>query len=167
MKRGFEAVLGRCSTTSPRKPLGELLKARGHELVMNVGGASGPALRHAVHAAGQGAADAADGRKDAAAAFAEAIEAVKARGKSDVGQKTMLDVLGAGAAVHAPRADAGLPAARCGIAARGREATVPMKATAGAPPSWASARSAIWIPARAPAALMHRGRLSTRLEGTA
>ena len=53
------------------------------------------------------------------------IEAVKARGKSDIGQKTMLDVL---VPVRDALADGGDVA---GAAAKAAEATVPMKAVRG------------------------------------
>jgi dihydroxyacetone kinase-like protein len=62
---------------------------------------------------------------DIAPAFATAIEAVKARGKSEVGQKTMLDVLAPAQAALAEGRD---PAA---AAAEAAEATIPMKALRG------------------------------------
>jgi dihydroxyacetone kinase-like protein len=91
MKRGFEAVLADLDKIAAL-PTGEALKAVGMTLVMKVGGASGPlygtlfmslgkALPQDFTVAG------------VAEAFAGAVEAVKARGKSDAGAKTMLDVL--------------------------------------------------------------------------
>ncbi len=59
------------------------------------------------------------------AAFGAAIDAVKARGKSDFGQKTMLDVLGP---AHAALRDGGDVAA---VADEAAEATIPMKAIRG------------------------------------
>jgi dihydroxyacetone kinase-like protein len=64
-------------------------------------------------------------RAEATEAFAAAIEAVKARGKSDVGSKTMLDVL---APVLAALRAGGDPVATADAAA---EATGPMKALRG------------------------------------
>jgi dihydroxyacetone kinase-like protein len=67
---------------------------------------------------------------DAAAAaemLAAGIEAVKARGKSDAGAKTMLDVL---VPVQAALAEGGIAAARA-AADEGLEATRPMRATKG------------------------------------
>jgi dihydroxyacetone kinase-like protein len=123
MKRGFEAVLAEIDT-SVAKPLPDALKAIGMALVMKVGGASGPLYGTLFLTLGkelppEPSAD------DLTKAFGVAIEAVKARGKSDVGQKTMLDVLVP--VLGALRADRD-PVAAAEDAAR---ATVPMKAVRG------------------------------------
>jgi dihydroxyacetone kinase-like protein len=90
MKRGFEAV--RADTTIAAKPLPEALKAIGTKLVMTVGGASGPLFGTLFLTLGKELP--ADPDRDIlAAAFAKSVDAVAARGKSQVGQKTMLDVL--------------------------------------------------------------------------
>jgi dihydroxyacetone kinase-like protein len=66
----------------------------------------------------------------AADAFAAAIEAVKARGKSDVGQKTMLDVLFP--VLEVLREGGADMAARLKAAAKvAAEATIPMRAIRG------------------------------------
>ncbi len=91
MRRGFEAVLAAVDELSA-KNLGESLKGVGTTLVMKVGGASGPLYGTLFMSLGKSLADDVT-YEQAADAFAIAIEAVKARGKSDVGQKTMLDVL--------------------------------------------------------------------------
>ena len=91
MRRGFEAVLAAAEELSA-KNLGESLKGVGTTLVMKVGGASGPLYGTLFMSLGKSLADEVT-CEQAADAFAAAIEAVKARGKSDVGQKTMLDVL--------------------------------------------------------------------------
>ncbi|HZP19705.1 MAG TPA: dihydroxyacetone kinase subunit DhaL, partial [Bauldia sp.] len=91
MKRGFEAVLADLDATAA-KPWPEALKAVGMALVMKVGGASGPLYGTLFMTLGKEL-PAEPGRDDVLRAFGVAIEAVKARGKSDVGQKTMLDVL--------------------------------------------------------------------------
>jgi phosphoenolpyruvate---glycerone phosphotransferase subunit DhaL len=91
MKRGFEAVLAAVDDLSART-LGESLKGVGTTLVMRVGGASGPLYGTLFMSLGKSLTDEVT-REQAAEAFATAIEAVKARGKSDIGQKTMLDVL--------------------------------------------------------------------------
>jgi dihydroxyacetone kinase-like protein len=91
MRRGFEAVLAAVDELSA-KNLGESLKGVGMTLVMKVGGASGPLYGTLFMSLGKSLADEVT-YDQAADAFASAIEAVKARGKSDVGQKTMLDVL--------------------------------------------------------------------------
>jgi phosphoenolpyruvate---glycerone phosphotransferase subunit DhaL len=91
MRRGFEAVLAAVDELSA-KNLGESLKGVGTTLVMKVGGASGPLYGTLFMTLGKSLADEVT-YEHTAEAFAIAIEAVKARGKSDVGQKTMLDVL--------------------------------------------------------------------------
>jgi dihydroxyacetone kinase-like protein len=91
MRRGFEAVLAAVDELSA-KNLGESLKGVGTTLVMKVGGASGPLYGTLFMSLGKSLPDEVT-CEQAAEAFAAAIEAVKARGKSDVGQKTMLDVL--------------------------------------------------------------------------
>jgi dihydroxyacetone kinase-like protein len=126
MKRGFEAVLADLDTLTT-KPLPEALKAVGMQLVMKVGGASGPLYGTLFMALGKSLPEA-PGRRSLAAALADAIAAVKARGKSDVGQKTMLDVLAPVQAALAAGNDLAAIAARADEAAA---ATVPMKATRG------------------------------------
>ena len=95
MKRGFEAVRAEAAALA-EKPLPEALKAIGTKLVMTVGGASGPLFGTLFMSARQGTAGRAEPRR-LAAALAKSIDAVAARGKSQSGQKTMLDVLYPGA----------------------------------------------------------------------
>ncbi|MBA5776676.1 dihydroxyacetone kinase subunit L [Stappia sp. F7233] len=91
MKRGMTAILDDLDAIAA-KPLPEALKAAGTQLVMKVGGASGPLYGTLFMALGKEIAPDPT-RDDLTHAFAAAIEAVKVRGKSDAGQKTMLDVL--------------------------------------------------------------------------
>ena len=91
MKRGFEAVRAETATLA-EKPLPEALKAIGTKLVMTVGGASGPLFGTLFMTLGKEL-PAEPGRADFSTALAKAIDAVAARGKSQAGQKTMLDVL--------------------------------------------------------------------------
>jgi dihydroxyacetone kinase-like protein len=123
MKRGFEAVLADVGNLSA-KPWPDFLKGVGTMLVMKVGGASGPLYGTLFMALGKEL-PAEPTLADAARALGAAIDAVKARGKSEVGQKTMLDVL-------APVREA-LAAGRDPVAAANQaaEATVPMKAVRG------------------------------------
>jgi dihydroxyacetone kinase-like protein len=124
MKRGFEAVRAD-STALAEKPLPEALKAIGMQLVMKVGGASGPLYGTLFMALGKEI-----GTADVAGALAQAIAAVQARGKSQEGQKTMLDVLApVQRAVAAGGAD--LLARLPGIADRAAFATVPLQAVRG------------------------------------
>jgi dihydroxyacetone kinase-like protein len=91
MRRGFEAVLAELDALST-KNFGESLKGVGTTLVMKVGGASGPLYGTLFLSLGKSLDDEVT-YELAVNAFAAAIEAVKSRGKSDIGQKTMLDVL--------------------------------------------------------------------------
>jgi phosphoenolpyruvate---glycerone phosphotransferase subunit DhaL len=91
MKRGFEALMSESATISA-KPLGEALKAAGMKLVMTVGGASGPLFGTLLMTLGKEIGEAPD-RAAFNAAFRKAVDSVAARGKSELGQKTMLDVL--------------------------------------------------------------------------
>ncbi|MES0064821.1 dihydroxyacetone kinase subunit DhaL [Mesorhizobium sp. M0074] len=126
MKRGFEAVRAEAGAFAA-KPLPEALKAIGTKLVMTVGGASGPLFGTLFMALGKEI-SAAPGRADLAAAFGKAIEAVAARGKSQAGQKTMLDVL---QPVHEALLHGKTAADIVEIADNAADATVPMKALRG------------------------------------
>ncbi|TGS12855.1 dihydroxyacetone kinase subunit L [Mesorhizobium sp. M2E.F.Ca.ET.209.01.1.1] len=126
MKRGFEAVRAEADAFAA-KPLPEALKAVGTKLVMTVGGASGPLFGTLFMALGKDLPAAPD-RDGLTAALAKAIEAVAARGKSQVGQKTMLDVLQPVYEALAQGKSAGEIAKTADKAA---EATVPMKALRG------------------------------------
>src|ERR1700752_3042258 len=128
MRRGFEAVLTDVETLSA-KPLGDALKSVGTTLVMKVGGASGPLYGTLFMALGKSLTDEVT-REQVADAFAAAIEAVKARGKSDVGQKTMLDVLSPVLAVLR-EGGAGLPLRLKAMAREAAEKTIPMRAIRG------------------------------------
>jgi phosphoenolpyruvate---glycerone phosphotransferase subunit DhaL len=91
MKRGLDAVLAQIDALAA-KPLSEALQAAGTTLVMKVGGASGPLYGTLLRTLGKEL-PASPTRTDVARAFAAAVEAIKKLGKSDAGQKTMLDVL--------------------------------------------------------------------------
>lgn len=124
MKRGAEAVLAEADAIAA-KPLPEALRLIGTKLVMTVGGASGPLYGTLFMALGKELAATPD---DVARALRAAVDAVAARGKSEIGQKTMLDVL-------YPVADA-FAAGRRGdelasIANAAAEATAPLKAIRG------------------------------------
>jgi dihydroxyacetone kinase-like protein len=127
MKRGFEAVLGDLAAIAA-KPLPDALRAVGTVLVMKIGGASGPLYGTLFLTLGKEL-GASPNSADFCRALAAAVAAMKARGKSDVGQKTMLDVL-------APLADE-LKTGQFDTrvirqeARRLAEATIPLKATRG------------------------------------
>ena len=124
MKRGFEAVLAKLDEILA-KPLPAAVTEVGRTLVMNVGGASGAIFGTAFMAFGKALPEQ-PSRLDLAPALDAAIAATKARGKSDVGQKTMLDVLApVAAALHAGEADI------AAVAHRAAEATADMQAVRG------------------------------------
>jgi len=93
LERGFKAVLARIDTISAR-PLNDALSEVGKTLILSVGGASGPLYGKLFATVGQhlGSPDAIT-RERVATACEQAIAVLKALGKSDVGHKTMLDVL--------------------------------------------------------------------------
>ena len=93
LARGFKSVLEKLPELEGGD-IGALLKGTGMQLVSNVGGASGPLYGTAFMKAG----NALKGKTEATAAeFAVAMEAaiggIKMRGKSEEGEKTMLDAL--------------------------------------------------------------------------
>jgi dihydroxyacetone kinase-like protein len=126
MRRGAEAVLEQLPALA-EKPWPELLKGVGMALVMKVGGASGPLYGTLFLELGK-ALPAEPTRADLAAALAAALRGVMARGKSEPGQKTMLDVL---APVERAFAAGATPAEVAALAAAAAEATVPMRALRG------------------------------------
>jgi phosphoenolpyruvate---glycerone phosphotransferase subunit DhaL len=130
MKRGFEAVLAELDAHAG-KALPDALKAIGLALVMKVGGASGPLYGTLFMTLGKELPAAPD-QAALVTAFGKAIDAVKARGKSDVGQKTMLDVLGpVRDALSAASPDPLLGDRIKFVATEAAEATVNMKAIRG------------------------------------
>ena len=126
MKRGFEAVLATLPGLAD-KSLPEMLKAIGMTLVMKVGGASGPLVGTFFMELGKALPEQ-PARSDLVAATEKAINAVRARGRSEPGQKTLLDVLVPVQAVLANGGDAGAIAAE---AARAADRTTPMLAIRG------------------------------------
>lgn len=93
VRRGCEVLV----TLSPNlkgMPPGLALHKVGMKLLGTIGGASGPLISSFFMSMGQslGEEEAPD-RDRFAAAFAAGVEAIKQRGKADVGEKTMLDVL--------------------------------------------------------------------------
>jgi dihydroxyacetone kinase-like protein len=90
MRRGFDAI-AQARDELALLPLDQALQKAGMTLVMKVGGASGPLYGSLLMAMGK--AGAPQDATGVAAVFDAGIEAVKKRGRSDVGAKTMLDVL--------------------------------------------------------------------------
>lgn len=70
------------------------LQKIGMKLLATIGGASGPLIGSFFMAMGKSVKEQpAESLQDVAAAFSAGVEAIKQRGKADVGEKTMLDVL--------------------------------------------------------------------------
>ena len=126
MKRGFEAVLATLPALAD-KSMPEMLKAIGMTLVMKVGGASGPLVGTFFMELGKALPEEPT-RADLVAATGKAIDAVKARGRSEAGQKTLLDVLVPVQAIFAAGGDAKAIVAE---AAEAANRTTPMLATRG------------------------------------
>ncbi|MGU3575071.1 dihydroxyacetone kinase subunit DhaL [Brucellaceae bacterium C25G] len=126
MKRGFDAVMANAEKFS-QMPLPEALVAIGKTLVMSMGGASGPLYGTFFMELGKSL-NAEPDRAVLNAGFARAVAAVAARGKSEFGDKTMLDVL-----VPVSKAlEAGADARGIArVAAESAQATVSMQALRG------------------------------------
>ena len=128
MKRGLENVLTDLDNIIA-KPPAEALKSVGMTMVMKVGGASGPLYGTLVMTLGKEWPP--DDELDSAKLsqmLAASLEALKKRGKADLGAKTMLDVLApVQQALEANKSMAEISA----IAQQAAEATIPMKATRG------------------------------------
>jgi phosphoenolpyruvate---glycerone phosphotransferase subunit DhaL len=136
MNRGMRAVCEKLDTARPGTA-DELFKAVGMTLVSNVGGASGPLYGTFFLRLG-----AACGPRDAisvddlAKAFRAGVEGLVARGRPELGDKTMydslhpaLEALDAAAAEGRSASDAFSAAWRAAVA--GRDATIPMVARKG------------------------------------
>jgi dihydroxyacetone kinase-like protein len=126
MKRGFEAVLATLPGLAD-KSLPDMLKAIGMTLVMKVGGASGPLVGTFFMELGKALPEQ-PSRTDLVAATEKAIEAVKARGRSEAGQKTLLDVL---VPVHVVLAEGGDAKSIAAEAVQAADRTTPMQAIRG------------------------------------
>jgi phosphoenolpyruvate---glycerone phosphotransferase subunit DhaL len=131
MKRGFEAVLGKLDAIGAQPPA-EALKTIGKTLVMTVGGASGPLYGSFFIAAGDALSQSRQLPDDLVEVFACGVGAVSARGRSQQGEKTMLDVLFP--VLETLKAEAGKPDLIARVRATASEAvarTAPMQATKG------------------------------------
>jgi len=126
MRRGFEAVLADLDTLAAGD-VGALFNGVGRTLVMKVGGASGPLYGTLFMQLGKSW-PAELNAQTLHATCRAAVDAVAARGKSQQGQKTMLDVLVPMCDELATGADCAALRARCAACA---QATVPMLATRG------------------------------------
>ena len=139
LRRGFDAV-AELGAELEAMPWGAALEKAGMTLVMKVGGASGPLYGSLLMGIGKslaaGARSGAPSLPEVADALEAGVDMVRKRGKSDVGEKTMLDVLVPvcealrdGLSQSLPPSDLldGVSAA----AGRGLEATRPLQARKG------------------------------------
>ena len=132
MNRGMQKAIEKLDASQPADP-GAVLKTVAMALVSTVGGAAGPLygtllLQMSTAMAGQADVD----QAGFVAAWRKGLEGVKARGKADVGDKTMVDALAPAidALEQGADLDAGLRAAVEG-AEQGMHATTPLVARKG------------------------------------
>lgn len=128
MQRGFNAVLGQIDELAAKSPP-DALKAIGTTLLMKVGGASGPLYGTLFMTLGKEWPATVDG-VGLARALGAAIAALQRLGKSEVGQKTMLDVL-VPVQQELAAGGPGLPARLRERAAAAAAATTPLRALRG------------------------------------
>ena len=139
LRRGFDAV-AELGPELEAMPWGAALQKAGMTLVMKVGGASGPLYGSLLMGIGKslsgGPQPCAPGLPEIADALEAGVDMVRKRGKSDVGDKTMLDVLvpicealrdGLSQSLPTPRILDGMSDA----AGRGLESTRPLQARRG------------------------------------
>lgn len=133
MRRGFSAIEEQRAELAAL-PTDKALQKAGMTLVMKVGGASGPLYGSLLMGIGKALGDE-HGPRQVAAAVRAGVNSVKQRGKSDAGDKTMLDVLVPVAdvldAADAPRWTPELFELIRNAARQGLEATRPMQARKG------------------------------------
>ena len=91
LRRGFDTV-AELGPELDAMPIGGALHEAGMTLVMKVGGSSGPLYGSLLMAFGRSLPEE-PGPRDVVGALQAGVDAVRRRGKSDVGDKTMLDVL--------------------------------------------------------------------------
>ena len=137
MDRGMRAVVAKLDATADDGDLARLFKTVGMTLVSTVGGAAGPLYGTLFLRMGTAIGERAelDGA-GWAAALEGAVEGVQARGKAELGDKTMVDALVPAVAAFRATVDRGGSTAeawhRAAVAARaGVKATIPLVARKG------------------------------------
>ncbi len=133
--RGFSAVVSKLDAAPGDSP-GAILKLVASTLISTVGGASGPLFGTAFLRAATSVGDGELGPSEIAKALVAAREGVTARGKAEVGEKTMVDALwpAADAATSAAEAGEGVAAvlaASADAAEAGAQSTIPLQAHKG------------------------------------
>ncbi len=137
LTRGMDAVMAVVDADDAPDTVGGMLKAVGMKLVSTVGGASGPLYGTFFLRAAAAAGDAETLDAEAVLGMLRAgVEGLAARGKAELGDKTMVDALTpavealAGAVSNGDDLTTGLRAA-ADAAAAGREATTELEARKG------------------------------------
>jgi len=136
MDRGFRAVVDKLATAAPESP-GAVLKIAATVLISTVGGASGPLYGTAFLRAAAAAGDAEELDGAIVAKLLQAgVEGVVARGKAELGDKTMIDALSPAAEAARSAAESGADgvkalAAAAEAAHEGARSTEPMVARKG------------------------------------
>ncbi|GAB4114636.1 MAG: dihydroxyacetone kinase subunit DhaL [Roseiflexaceae bacterium] len=136
LERGFNAAFAKVALMTTEEP-GTILRTIGTTLVSTVGGSSGPLYGTAFIRAGSTIAGKLSLNKSEIIAVAEAaLEGVMARGKAQVGEKTMVDTLAPSVAALRSSLNDGLPMraalnAMLEAAEQGMQATIPMQASKG------------------------------------
>ncbi len=133
MDRGFRAIVAKLDESTPDTP-GDVLKIVATTLISKVGGAAGPLYGTAFLRAATAVGTAAElGPAEVTEALRAALGGVVARGKAEVGDKTMVDAIDP--AVKAAEKEQGSVAAVLAAAAdaadAGAESTVPLVARKG------------------------------------
>jgi phosphoenolpyruvate---glycerone phosphotransferase subunit DhaL len=136
MQRGFQTFVVAMTRATPATP-GAVVKLLATTLISTVGGAAGPLYGTACLRAATALGDAEEMTlKSTVAALRAALGGVVARGKAELGDKTMVDALtpAVDAAAEALEGGADIPgvlSAAADAAERGAEATVPLVARKG------------------------------------
>ena len=93
VRRGCDVLMAMREELAPLPPAAAFGKI-GMKLLSTIGGASGPLISSCFIAMGKSLTGVVEpDRRQFAAAFVAGVEAIKSRGKADLGEKTMLDVL--------------------------------------------------------------------------
>jgi phosphoenolpyruvate---glycerone phosphotransferase subunit DhaL len=136
MDRGFRAVIAKIETSEPETPAAAL-KLAATVLISTVGGASGPLYGTAFLRAASAVGDEAELDASAVAKALQAgMEGVVARGRAEVGDKTMIDALSPAVDAAKSTAESGADSAKVLAAAaeaahQGAQATEPLVARKG------------------------------------
>ncbi|TDD93124.1 dihydroxyacetone kinase subunit L [Saccharopolyspora karakumensis] len=136
MDRGFRAVIAKIDTSEPETPAAAL-KLAATVLISTVGGASGPLYGTAFLRAASAVGDEAELDASAVAKALQAgMEGVVARGRAEVGDKTMIDALSPAVDAAKSTAESGADSAKVLAAAaeaahQGAQATEPLVARKG------------------------------------